>query len=139
MEAVYLISPNSIEQVLDDYPEDGEPQYKSIHVLTLSKIPTEAMQRMSENLNFAKRVKTLREINFNFSLHSHNEVKICAYDDKSFSKSLEKQSPLLEGTIDELVTIVTSMPSFYIVEIYYQKSSISNFTERVAFGLKERL
>lgn len=30
------------------------------------------------------------------------------------------------------------MPAFYIVEIYYQKSSVSNFTEKVAFGLKER-
>ena len=72
MEAVYLISPHSIDQVLDDYPEDGEPQYKSIHLLTLSKIDAEGMRKMSENINFAKRVKTLREINFNFSLHSHN-------------------------------------------------------------------
>lgn len=53
------------------------------------------MQRMSENLNFAKRVKTLREINFSFSLHSNNEVKVCSYDENSFAKSLEKNSSIL--------------------------------------------
>lgn len=96
------------------------------------------MQRMSENINYAKRVKTLREINFNFSLHSNNEVKLCAYDENSFSKTLAKNSSILDSTIDELTTIVTSMSSFYIVEIYYQKSSMSNFPEKVAYGLKER-
>jgi hypothetical protein len=84
IEAVYLINPQSYERMLEDYPEDGQPQYKSIHVLSLSKISSGIMEKFTQNMSFAKRVKTLKEINFNFSLHSNNEVKICSYDDKAF-------------------------------------------------------
>jgi hypothetical protein len=30
------------------------------------------------------------------------------------------------------------MSLFYIVEIYYQKNSVTGFAEKVAYGLKER-
>jgi hypothetical protein len=42
-------------------------------------------------------------------------------------------------TVEQLSSIVTTMSSFYIVEIYYQKSSTSAIPEKVAFGLKEKL
>jgi hypothetical protein len=50
------------------------------------------MDGISQNSNFAKRVKTLKEINFNFSLHSHNEVKICASQENTFCLSLEDKN-----------------------------------------------
>ncbi len=46
------------------------------------------MDQMSKNIAFVKKVKSLKELNMNFSLHSYNEVKICANDDKSFEHSL---------------------------------------------------
>lgn len=45
---------------------------------------------MAENLNFMKRIKTLKEINFGYSLFSHNEVKLCNHEENSFQLSLEK-------------------------------------------------
>lgn len=50
---------------------------------------------MAQNVTFARRVKTLREINFNYSLHSQNEVKICNYDERSFQKTRQKNNSLL--------------------------------------------
>lgn len=138
LEAVYLIHPLSYELMLEDYPEEGHPQYQSVHVLALSKIPPQVMERMTQNAGFARRVKTLKEINFNFSLHSHNEVRLCSYDERAFEKSVEGSGGLLEATVDELSTIVTTLSTFYIVEIYYQKTQRSSFTEKVALGLKER-
>lgn len=60
IEAVYLIDPESYESMLEDFPEDGQPQYRSIHVLTLSKISLKIMERFTQNSSFAKRVKTLK-------------------------------------------------------------------------------
>ncbi len=86
----------------------------------------------------AKRIKTLKEINFNFSLHSSNEVKLCSYQEDSFQKSLEGGHSFISATVDELSTILTTLSSFYVVEIYYQKSSTSTIPEKVAIGLKEK-
>lgn len=80
MEAVYLISPESLSDVLKDFPENDEPQYRSVHILTLSKISDQEMDELAENGSLTKRLKTLKEINFNYSLHSQNEVRLCAYD-----------------------------------------------------------
>ena len=60
IEAVYLISPQSIEMLLEDFPEDDKPQYKSVHILSLSKIPKNIMNMMAWNTNLAKRIKTLK-------------------------------------------------------------------------------
>jgi len=46
--------------MLEDFPEDGPPQYKSIHILSLSKISMGIMEKMTQNGSFAKRVKTLK-------------------------------------------------------------------------------
>ena len=48
------------------------------------------MTRMAENLNFMKRIKNLKEINFGYSLFSHNEVKLCNNEENPFQLSLEK-------------------------------------------------
>ncbi len=72
MEAVYLINSESLDEVLNDFPENDEPQYRSVHILTLSKITEEQMDNIAENGALTKRLKTLKEINFNYSLHSHN-------------------------------------------------------------------
>ena len=37
------------------------------------------MSLLADEPNIAKRIKTLKEINFGYSLHSHNEVKLCNY------------------------------------------------------------
>ena len=60
IEAVYLISPESYRQLLSDFPDQGEAQYKVIHVLTLTSIPEEVMIEMSQTINFARRVRTLK-------------------------------------------------------------------------------
>jgi hypothetical protein len=74
--------------LLNDYTEGEASQYKNIHVIALSKIPIHIMDQMSKNLVFVKKLKSLKELNMNFSLHSYNEVKICANDEKSFEHSL---------------------------------------------------
>jgi hypothetical protein len=94
MEAVYLISAESLEEVMNDFPESDDPQYRSVHILTLSKITEQQMEALGENGSLAKRLKTLKEINFNYSLHSHNEVRLCAYDDSSFSRSIQKHNSI---------------------------------------------
>lgn len=57
------------------------------------------MTQISEATNLAKRIKTLKEINFNFSLHSHNEVKLCSYQEDSFQKSLEGNNSFISSTV----------------------------------------
>lgn len=57
------------------------------------------MEKLSQNSNFVKRVKTLKEINFNFSLFSHNEAKLCSYEENSFQKSLQGSNYFLEETV----------------------------------------
>lgn len=47
------------------------------------------MKSLRENMNFVKRVKTLKEINFSFTLFNNNEAKICNYEPNSFQKSLQ--------------------------------------------------
>ncbi len=47
IEAVYLIHPRSIDLLIKDYPEDAKPQYHSVHILTLSKIPPILMTKLS--------------------------------------------------------------------------------------------
>jgi hypothetical protein len=83
------------------------------------------MSKLSENDNLAKRIKTLKEINFGFSLFSHNEVKLCNYDENSFQKSIDKNSSFVEATIEELCSVLTTFSAFYIVEIFYQRSNVN--------------
>ena len=74
-----------------------------------------------------KRIKNLKEINFGYSLFSHNEVKLCNhYENSTFQLSLEKGNEFVEDTIDELANILTTFATFYIVEIYYQRSTANN-------------
>lgn len=138
IEAVYLIHPRSIDKLIQDYPEDGKPQYKSVHILTLSKISAPLMNKLSQASNLIRRIKTLKEINFSFSLHSHNEVKLCSYEEDSFQRSLEGGLAFIESTIEELSSILSSLSAFYVVEIYYQKSITSSTPEKIALGLKEK-
>lgn len=138
IEAVYLIHPKSINLLINDYPEDDKPQYKSVHILTLSKIVQPLMNKLAEAPNLIKRIKTLKEVNFNFTLHSHNEVKLCSNDSNSFQKSLEGGSGFIGLAVEELSSILTTLTSFYVVEIYYQKSTTTPAPEKIASGLKER-
>ncbi|MCB0371027.1 MAG: hypothetical protein KDD45_16795 [Bdellovibrionales bacterium] len=57
------------------------------------------MDKIAETSNLAKRVKTLKEINFGFSLFSHNEVKLYNHDENAFQLSLEKSNDFTEDTI----------------------------------------
>lgn len=42
-------------------------------------------------------------------------------------------------TVSELTTVLTALSSFYIVEIFYNKSALNNYAEKVALGLKDNL
>ena len=71
IEAVYLIHPNSFDLLFKDY--EDETQYNSIHILSLTKIPPHLMEELAEKTEIVKRLKTLKEINFSYCLHSSNE------------------------------------------------------------------
>lgn len=49
------------------------------------------MDSLSHNDNFSKRVRSLRELQLNFTLHADNEVLICANDPGSFQTSLQAE------------------------------------------------
>ena len=76
LDAVYLIHPDSYEKVMEDFEDDDPPQYNNIHILTLTKIGIHIMNEISKSISFTKRVKTLKELNLNFFLHSHNEFVV---------------------------------------------------------------
>lgn len=64
-----------------------------------------------------------------------------ALENITFSDTIHEKSfdHTVVNAVDELTTVLTSMSSFYIVEILYSKSNVSTLTEKIALGLKERL
>lgn len=48
LEAVYMIHPDSYEKVINDFTDGEEPQYRHIHILTLTKIPIHVMDALSK-------------------------------------------------------------------------------------------
>jgi hypothetical protein len=71
------------------------------------------MDELSKNIPFVKRVKSLKELNFNFIFHSHNEFLIEKggenYSKNSISGSETDFQGVINVTVDELSTVVTSM------------------------------
>lgn len=61
----------------------------------------------------APRIKTLKELNFNFSLYSQNEVLLACVEKDTFSSTLSPDGldseVIVRKTIDELTTVLTSM------------------------------
>jgi len=66
LDAIYFISPESIESLVDDFKNERKPQYRDIHIFFSGPLDQSSMDMIVKCSNLLPRIKTMVEFNLNF-------------------------------------------------------------------------
>jgi len=138
-QAIYFISPtkSSIDLVLKDFEDKGNPQYKRIHILFSHAVMDSSLSLFACEKLYS-RILTCKELNLSFLCKNKNlfELGIGNFLDIFSAKAdKDKERDKIATLSERLFTVCSVLNEFPFIQ--YQKSS--NFCYELALSLNAKL
>lgn len=144
MHAIYFICPKdeSVDKLISDFSDKKSPQYKKIHILFVSVLPSHLMEKLAKNQEIMSRLRSIFEFNQDFFAIESN---IFSFSMSQAFSSIYSKKASAEKNIAEiaskLVTVVANIHKFWSIDVLFQKpvqeNNFSEFSNSIALKFKE--